>query len=430
LELLARYPAEDIGAHLGDDRHVAFRENGNRIADPGAMIARLEPLLERVGITRVADVSALSTHPFPVFQAVRPNLHFHTRVGQNTGSQGKGPSAPQARVSAAMEALEGYCAEPRGPIALVRGSFELLHRQHVVLDPRALQRRAWAAPPALDEPLMWTDAFCPSLGEPALVPAEAVFFPFLPEDYATRTIFPCGSNGLASGATYLEAVTHALYELIERHYLCEWQEGRAAIERCHLQGLVDIADHAENAPDFELALHALSLPSAPNFPVMVCALTDVAANKRFTGAGCAGAIETAVSRAVSEAWQAATTVASGAREDLAQPAHASAPSFPEERTLRAEELRARVVDRSFTSLREEYHSLLSWLRSHRMERVLIANLTRVGVDVPVVKAVVPGLTWNAALRDPPRPPARRGVTTLDVFRARHAARRPPSGASE
>jgi len=385
------------------------------------MLRKVKPLLRLLGVTRVAEISALSTYPYPVFQAVRPNVHSHRKIGQNTGSQGKGPSAVQAELSAVMEALEGYCAEPKGPLSLVRGSFDFLRAQHVTLDPRLLERRAWAKPVESDEPLMWTEAWCEPIGASVLIPAETVFFPFLPEDFATRTIFQSGSNGLASGATYLEAVTHALYELVERHYCNEWEQGRATAERFHLAGLIDLEEHAELASDYQVAIYALSLPHEPNLPVVVCFITETSTNRRFPGAGCAGNVEIAVSRAISEAWQAVTSVSSGAREDVARHGGTYPPLLPEARTLRADDYRRRVVDQAFASLRGEYEFLVAWLASLGVGPICIANLTRRGVDMPVTKVVVPGLGWAAARKDPARR-AGPGITTTDLLRVRHGAR--------
>lgn len=421
-ELLAQYSADEVGLRLQEDGQIVYRANGNREVLAQDMLGRVEPLLRLLGVTRVAELSALATYPYPVFQAARPNLQLHRRLGQNTGSQGKGPSAVQAKLSAIMEALESYCAEPRGPIQLVRGSFAFLREQQVVLDPRKLERRAWATVAGIDEPLMWTEACCPEIGGPLLVPAEAVFFPFLPADFATRTLFQSGTNGLASGATYLEAVTHGLYELIERHYLNEWEEGRAIAERFHLTGLIDLEQFAELAADYTLSVYALSLADGSNLPVVLCFVTETATNRRFPGSGCAGSVEVAVTRAISEAWQALSTVSSGAREDIAHGGRATSPPLPEPRTLHADEYRERVIDTEFSNLRQEYTSLRAWLEARGIGPLCIANLTRRGIDIPVTKVLVPGLRWAAARRDPPRSPD-AGPTTPDVLRVRHGVPR-------
>ena len=79
------------------------------------MLRRLEPVLPRIGVTRIGDISFLSPANYPVFQSCRPNVFGHACVGQNSGSQGKGPTRTQALVSCMMESIEQFCAEPRKP---------------------------------------------------------------------------------------------------------------------------------------------------------------------------------------------------------------------------------------------------------------------------------------------------------------------------
>ena len=100
---------------------IVYAENGDRSSDGSALLARLEVLLPWLGITRVGEVSQLAPNGFPVCQSTRPNLLHHVSYGMNTGSQGKGPSRLQAQLSCMMEAVEGYCAEPRN-VAFIRSS--------------------------------------------------------------------------------------------------------------------------------------------------------------------------------------------------------------------------------------------------------------------------------------------------------------------
>ncbi len=421
-ELLSRRSAADVGEGLTDPSPIVYRDNGNRSASAEATLARVKPLLPLVGITRVAEISALSTFPYPVVQAVRPNLLFHRATGQNTGSQGKGPTLAQARVSAIMESIEAYCAEPRVPAPLLRGSFAQLETQHIVLDPRQLQHYTHGEPPTVDDVLLWTEAWSPRLARPVLIPAEAVFFPFLPEDYATRTLFPSGTNGLASGGSYLDAVVHGLYEVIERHCSYAIAKGLIELERFHLQGMIDLAEHASLASDYAIRIYAARLPVHRPIPMISCVVTDTPTGASFIGHGCATNVDLAVSRAVSEAWQSVATTASGGREDIGRKRRTE-PSFafPNEQTLDLESYRRTVIDEVFLSVRDEYDFIVRWFEDIGHETVLIANLTRVGVDIPVVKVVVPGLKWGAA--DQPAEDLRRALTSADLFRIRHGLRR-------
>jgi ribosomal protein S12 methylthiotransferase accessory factor len=321
-----------------------------------------------------------------------------------------------------MEAIEAYCAEPKLPMPLVRGSFAAIRGHHAAIDPRRLQTYTHLAPPDLDEPLVWTDAYCPDLDAPVLVPAEAVFFPFLPHDYETRSLFPSGTNGLASGATYLDAVVHGVYEVVERHLLREVLKGLLLLERLHLDGVLDLAELATAATDYRVRVYAARPSSARALPFLACVVTEPATGRSFAGYGCAGSVDVALSRAVSEAWQSAATVASGAREDATHKhGGEDALALPEAQTLRIAEYRRAVVDESFDSVRAEHDFLRRWLAAAGHGPLLVANLTRVGVEVPVVKVLVPGATWAAADRAPES--LARGPTSTDVARVRHGVRR-------
>ena len=82
----------------------------------------------------------------------------------------------------------------------------------MILDPRSLVTRVGVDIDP-NEPLMWTRATllaertAAMVARDVLVPAELVYFPFLAKDYETRAVYPLSSNGLASGATYLELST-------------------------------------------------------------------------------------------------------------------------------------------------------------------------------------------------------------------------------
>src|SRR5262245_57612072 len=78
---------------------------GYRVCSPEQTWAAFAEAFERVGITRVAELTRLDRIGIPVFQAVRPSARSLTL------SQGKGLSVAAARVGAAMESMEVWHAE-------------------------------------------------------------------------------------------------------------------------------------------------------------------------------------------------------------------------------------------------------------------------------------------------------------------------------
>ena len=193
-------------------RSLAARHASQRPAR--RTLARLKPLLPRMGITRLANVTGLDTIGIPVVMSVRPNSR------SLSVSQGKGLDLDAAKVTAAMESIEGFHAEyPSGPLRLA--SYDELRAEHLVADPLRL-------------PLSDDHHFRPSL--PMLWMAghdwirdEQVYIPFqlVHTAYTTRMRwdligFAASSTGLASGNHLLEAVSHALCEVIERDATAEF----------------------------------------------------------------------------------------------------------------------------------------------------------------------------------------------------------------
>jgi YcaO-like protein with predicted kinase domain len=401
-ELGTPYGPRELLDGLRRDERVVYSQNGNRAVRGRALLDRLEALAPRLGITRVADISHLSPANYPVFQSCRPMIFSHPRFGQNSGAQGKGPSALQAKISCLMESIEGYCAEPKQAL-WIRGSYEFLKGQHAIADPRIFVSR-FGTRPRLREPLMWTPALALPARTTVLIPAETVFYPMFTGSYDTRQLFPSSSNGLASGATYLEACIHGIYEVIERCYEAGLETGRCAAEalfehEVELPGLQAFAERIDH--ELELQLYALELEDRANGPVILCLL--IGGGRVFSGWGCSLTLDISLSRAISEAFQGPATFTSGAREDMSAAPPRRQPGLfkrgqPERRTLRLRDYRKRIIDRRFTSLNRELEMAIRWVERLGYSHIFIANLTRRGVDVPVVKVVVPGMPVPYDLR--------------------------------
>lgn len=400
MEFLAQRPLVDIANGVSSTDPVCYRDNGNRAVEGEEWLAHIEPIAKRLGISRVAEISGLAPLNFPVFQSSRPNLWSHSKLGQNSGSQGKGPTALQAKISCLMEAIEAYCAEPRVP-TLVRASYDYLEKHRAPIDPRTMLRRYGSEPATNYEPFMWTPALHLGSGHEVLIPAESVYWYFDAATHDTRALFPMGTSGLASGATYLEAITHGIYELVERMYLGYCERGLATMhcvnerhfEHPNIRGLIDMYDG-----EYELQMHTAVIPGIQNLPFFAAMLVGDEENDQFVGFGCAASIEVAAMRAVSEALQAHATIMSGAREDIGVASSTTSDAesrllsmLSEYRDLGIRDYKAMVVDTDFNDLRSEATFLEEWLQSIGLVNTCVSNLTRVGVDVPVVKVVIPGM---------------------------------------
>lgn len=389
---------------LREKHPVIYTENGNRSVNARAFLKRVEKILPRIGVSRIGDISFFAPSDYPVFQSCRPGIATHASVGQNTGSQGKGPHAIQAKLSCIMETMEGYCCEAKN-MSLVRGSYNYLKKQHLIVNPKTIPSGIKNRVTFSDE-LMWTEAYSVTQDLPLLVPAEAVFFPFFPKNYETEVFFTTGSNGVGAGATYTDATIHALYEVIERHYWRLFEDGEVECEALHELKLgLEAIEKFNSVSDgeFEIQLYNIRIPGIRNLPIILCMM--IGEGQSYLGFGCSMSIQMSIDRAISEAFQSMATIYSGAREDLHVNNGGGASAKidltfqktkqPRFRTMTLSRLRKTVVDKQFRDLESEYLALVDWLHKAGFKQIYLSNLTRIGVDIPVVRALVPGLklTW-------------------------------------
>lgn len=371
----------------------------HRMLPPEETWRRLQPVLVKAGITRVADVTRLDDIGIPVWQAVRPN------AANVSVSQGKGLTPLLARVSAAMEAYELYCAEQTLPESVECGAAEL--GTDLTYDPRRLSLRAnHLMRPAT--PMAWTPAHDLVRKRGTWVPSDAVRV-----DLRVRTRWSASaacavnSNGLASGNTLAEATLHGLLEVVERHSMAEahaagegiWKDavpvrpGRdgaaASLLRAYAQAQVTVqvtdCTGTWGVPTFLARIWSGSLPWW------------------FSGSGSHPDADVALSRALSEAAQSRLTAIAGARDDLPSIPYGTAPPpapAPPARTVTSDRLIAAhqpppTRTPSPRDLGRDLAALLDTAAA-RGTTVLRADLTPADTGIPAVRVIVPGARFAHA----------------------------------
>lgn len=358
----------------------------HRIRTPEETWEWLQPILPKVGITRIADVTALDVLGFPVYQAVRP-------ASRNLSvSQGKAVTAAGAKVSAAMESVELWHCERLDPVPQVESPL----REIQYGNPIESRHLKWRSDTRLLDamPLAWLKTESLTGGRHGWLPRQMVELDLsLPRGFEPQ-MFHRTSNGLASGNCLAEARVHALCELIERHglYLDHLDPGRkAAIDPESLRETYcwDLVQRVRDA-GMKLALWDLTWELG-----VPCIAADVVAGDLpnvWRGSGCHGSPEVAMSRALSEAAQSRLTYIAGARDDLTEfgeflDAEAKYASFtepvPSRRLEDLPDLATGHLDRDLTVL-------LDRLTSHGYAAYAI-DLTRPEIGVPVTSAFIPGL---------------------------------------
>ncbi len=185
-----------------------YRDGTRRAVFPEETLARVLPLAPVMGITRLGNVTGLDNIGIPVVMACRPNAR------SLSVSQGKGLTLAAAKASALMECVELYHAESVS-LPLRLGSVEELQYSCTLVDLDRLPRSVPAAVSA-DRPILWVEGARLERREPVWVPYEVVHLDFTDLALPETGCLLRSSNGLASGNHPLEAISHALSELVER----------------------------------------------------------------------------------------------------------------------------------------------------------------------------------------------------------------------
>ncbi|MGW2836087.1 YcaO-like family protein [Streptomyces sp. NPDC001286] len=357
----------------------------HRIIAPEETWARVRPLLPRMGITRVADVTGLDTVGIPVFQAVRPNARTLSV------SQGKGVSPELARISGVMESIETWHAEEESLPAvqasvaemesgLSYSTFDLCRPHRSVLSRET--RLEWIAATSLAEAgATW-------------VPRSYVRMDGTDPGSWAPPLLRCTSNGLASGNTLEEALLHGMYEVLERD--AEAKAARHAwgpvLNPESLTGTLAALMEKFLAADIEVRIHDLTAYSGlPCYKAFIWSrdLPIVCA-----GSGCHIDSEVSLSRALTEAAQARVTLIAGTREDIPQDSYRR---MSDQSSLRSPlgsttpDVEFSNNNSSFGEFSDDMHHVTQIVAKRAIGDVFWVNLSRGTLQIPVVKVVAPGL---------------------------------------
>ncbi|GAB1642142.1 YcaO-like family protein [Krasilnikovia sp. MM14-A1259] len=366
----------------GDDRAKVRLPGTTRAQPPEATLEMARRAAQRVGVTRVADITRLDTIGIPTYQAIRP-LSRTLAV-----SQGKGVTAELARLSAMLESVEIWHVEQPMPPAVTGTPAELADR--LGYDVAALAR---SAPSLLHDalPLAWVPGRSLGDGTPTLLPRDVVRLSLeAPTDWQPPVFFS-STNGLASGNTRVEAVLHGLYEVIERDAVtASVQGGDRGVRVDPRSGGVadDLCTAIERAG---VAMEVRLLPSGTGLPVFLAWLSCDDYPAAMYGFGCHLDPEIALTRAITEAAQTRLSYVAGARDDLQSDIDDGGVRRRKEPSGPVSDLADVLplpVDTS--SLADDLAYVTDRATAAFAHCPLVADLTRDDIGVPVVKVVAPG----------------------------------------
>jgi YcaO-like protein with predicted kinase domain len=387
-----------------EDVPKTFRAGTHRTRAPRETFEHALMLSRAMGVTRVADVTGLDCIGVPVAMAYRPNAR------SLAVSPGKGLDLVAAKTSALMESIESWHAE-RIHLPLVLASMNELAFERPMVDMKGLPKRAGGA---LHENvrMLWIEATNllkhDGAHDKLWVPFELVHMNFaLPLPTASGALLS-SSNGLASGNHLLEAVSHAICEIVERDALTMWRAVDEATRQAHKIDLATVADQdcqwvLDRFEAAGCAFAAWDVTSNVGIPTYRCLIVDRDPSLARSclpgvGTGCHPSRAVALLRALTEAAQTRLTMISGARDDLSTNQYAK--SFdPQQHATMLESIEGTSGTRRFqdgvTFEADTLNADVTWeleqLRKAGISQVAAIDLTKPAFNLPVVRVVIPGL---------------------------------------
>jgi len=374
----------------------------DRACSPEETLRRIEPFLPTFGVSRLARLTGLDKIGIPVWSAISPNARSIVI------NQGKGITDNDAKVSAAMEAIERAVAcAPAVPTRMAS------RRTLCENGDRALTLPGLVATgqPDLgdDETVAWLRGFDLADEATTWVPLHATTL--------DRTIEGCrywlSSDGLASGNTETEAILHGLLERIERDAETLWRllplsgKLRSCIDPASFEDpLLD--QMARQITACGLNLRLFDMTSDVAVPCYAATLADAgiltARQPRYhdvtIGHGAHLVARRAAIRAVTEAAQSRLTYISGARDDVfAETFIRSLPGETQRLFEAVPQRKTTIPTGAEGGLPALLRFLMQRLREARIRSVVVVPLVEEGaVPFSVVKVLVPGLENPDGLR--------------------------------
>jgi len=389
-----------------------YTKDTHRVVPPEETLKRVEKVMPGIGVTRVAEISGLDRIGIPVYSAIRPG----SAKGAISVYAGKGATPVEARVSVMMEAVERYSSEfqkaDKGRVKV--GTFSEVSNGVKAIEPKSL-----ILPGILlqDIRLDWIDGYDLMHKKEVILPCNAVFHPYL----APFRLFRSNTNGLASGNTLEEAIFHGLMEVVERDAMSIAEATRnpgKAIVITKNDGLTfELYDKFGKAG---IDVKLWYLPTDTGIPTVLAATDDkelMDPSLLVMGVGTHMDARIAVLRALTEVAQSRATQIQGAREDTDREKVVRTIGYERMKRLNRhwylegkETIKASdLPDLSTDSHKGDIEKAVKALRGI-VDSVVVTDLTRDDIGIPVVRITVPGLEMYAIDRERIGPRCKRPVT--------------------
>jgi ribosomal protein S12 methylthiotransferase accessory factor len=375
-----------------------FWEGTQRIRSPAETLEIIRPYFRRIGLTRLADITGLDRIGIRTVLSIRPNSAYLSV------DAGKGFTLEAAMVSAAMECVERFSAET-AELPCTRASYERMAAEHDIvpfgrlpLAKHALFRPTWSARWTLGWDLIaQRDVAAPTL----LVAMDSYYV-----RQSELNPFQTGSNGLASGNNFLEAVTGGLLELVERDAVaCQrvaWERLARPIPRVRLDTIEHpaVRDLLERFATAVVTVVLFDCTVDTGIPVYMAYIYDERSRHVGIYRGYGAHLDPGIAmvRALTEAVQARSIFIAGSRDDFFRHDYLRLKQGDDAASIqRLQKVPAEVDARARASLATETFEgdvtvILDRLRAVSIDQAVVFDLTKPGFDdVSALRVIVPGL---------------------------------------
>ena len=404
-------------------------------------------LCNRIGVTRISNITYLDKLLIPNYSAVLPGTEDSIWV-----YNGKGTTESDAKASALMEAVERYsslAANYQG--LLIRGRYLQLSKSYpAILHPDEVVEPVNQRYDDKKDEMDFLQGVDLLTNESILVPAQIALYKYAPTRPAVSAFSYSHTNGLASGNVLEEAICHALCEVIERDAASIADLCASCIPYTILERIGDLLERGPNCnypitrvpaeenfiddssifPDVDISDIADEYDSIKNLinrfinADITLLIKDITQRDIGIATFVASSIEwvsndygffakgygthpdsrIALIRAITELSQTRAANVQGARDDLKRIVYKENDEIykrkwqfmPNSSTFHLENTKSCIKFsevRSCTNsdILEDIELILKRLKRSNLRRAIVVDLTNSDIRVPVVRAIVPGL---------------------------------------
>ncbi len=366
------------------------------------LIKRVSPCFDEINFIRFADITDYDRIGIPVVNSIRPSKNGMTV------SHGKGITLDAAMASALMESVERFYAG-NTEIMIIRDTYNSLQKKYNIISLENIQMTKHSI--FSEENLeFWTKGWDIVNKEEIIIPYNFVVMDnkFMKKELDS---FFKSSNGLSASLNFVEAVSQALFEVIERDAVTNslvasqsrnlpTHMKRVIPESITSYKVKELIDKIESA---NVYWSIFDCTVDTNVPTYECQLIDIEEPNLFRcrGMGTNLNAEIAMLRAITEAVQARAVSLSGIRELFFQSEMYPLKLLSNKDLIKILEEKSNPPwewvdaniheDISTDSFEEDINICIKNLENIGLNQVIVVDLTPSGKDFSVVRVIVPGL---------------------------------------